>query len=91
MEDKHDDEVVEYFTIAEYTNPTHPTLKGPTNWIPFKEMFFDDNFLVAVGLWLEGDKDNSSNISKSCKSSKTLSSNKYNFFFAETRALLHKS
>lgn len=61
LEDRFDDEVVEYFRIAEYTKPNRPTLKEPSNRIPFKQ-FFQDNFLVAVGLRSDEDKGNSRNL-----------------------------
>lgn len=35
LEDRFDDEVVEYFRIVEYSKPNRPTIKGPANWIPF--------------------------------------------------------
>lgn len=76
--------------IAPYTKPNRPTLKGPANWIPIKEVFLDDNFLFATGFRLDGDKGNSSNISRSYKSSKTLPSYKFNVFFARTTKALHR-
>ncbi|XP_048496328.1 uncharacterized protein LOC125495604 [Beta vulgaris subsp. vulgaris] len=42
-------EEMEYFRISEYSI-NNTSFKGPSNWIPFKEMFYSDNFLVAAGL-----------------------------------------
>lgn len=48
LEDKFDEELMEYFRIKEYSKPNQTSFKGPANRIPFKEMFYDDNFLVVT-------------------------------------------
>ena len=30
--------------------PNNSSIKGSSNWIPFKEMFYNNNFMVATGL-----------------------------------------
>ena len=39
LEDKYDEEGVEYFKVKEYSRPNHTTFNGSANWIPFKEIF----------------------------------------------------
>ena len=50
LENDSAEEMVEYFRISEYSTPNNSSFKGPSNWITFKEMLYDDNFLVAAGL-----------------------------------------
>ena len=51
------EKMMEYFRILEYSTPNNSSFKGPSNWIPFKEMFHNDNFLVAAaGLWRAEDR-----------------------------------
>ena len=54
LKDDSAEELVEYFKISEYPSPNNSSFKGPSNWIPFKEMFYDDIFLVAALLMLWG-------------------------------------
>ncbi|XP_048498807.2 uncharacterized protein LOC104891045 [Beta vulgaris subsp. vulgaris] len=56
LESNSAEEMVEYFRISEYTMED-VSFKGPSNWIPFKEMFYHDNFLVAAGLRQDEDRD----------------------------------
>ena len=56
LEDNLVEKQMEYFQIAEYSTPNNSSFVGPSNWIPFKEMFYDDNFLVAAGLRQDGDR-----------------------------------
>ncbi|XP_057247101.1 uncharacterized protein LOC104885076 [Beta vulgaris subsp. vulgaris] len=56
LESNSAEEMVEYFRVSEYTMED-VSFKGPSNWIPFKEMFYHDNFLVAAGLRQDEDRD----------------------------------
>ena len=54
-ESSSNEELVEYFRIPKYSKTNNSSFKEPSNWTPFKEMFYDDNFLLVVGLRLAED------------------------------------
>lgn len=39
LKSRSNNEVVEYFRLAEYSKPKNPIIKEPSKWIPFKEIF----------------------------------------------------
>ena len=56
LESSFEEELVEYFTIVEYSKPNNSSFKVPSHWIPLKEIFYDDNLLVANGFRLAEDR-----------------------------------
>lgn len=55
LENSSAEELMEYFEVSEYSI-NEISFKGPSNWIPIKEMFYSDDFLVSAGLRSTADR-----------------------------------